>query len=91
MNHTMKLTIQRVEGALIRALGLIERRGFAVTSINAETHPSAQQMELVIELRSPGRSVETLARQVEKLFDVRAVTLVKAEQPAVALEESMAC
>ncbi len=91
MNHTLKLTIQRVEGALIRALGLIERRGFAVTSINAEADAAAQQMELTIEVRSAGRSADVLARQIEKLFDVRAVTLMPAEEPAVALEESMAC
>lgn len=91
MNHTIRLTIQWVEGALVRALGLIERRGFAVTSIKAAADPAAQQMELTIELRSPGRSVDVLARQIEKLFDVRAVTLVEAEEPAVALEESMAC
>lgn len=90
MNHTMKLTIHRVEGAVIRALGLIERRGFELASI-ATTSQDAQQMELTIELRSPGRPVEVLARQVEKLFDVRKVSLVGTEEPAVTLEESMAC
>jgi acetolactate synthase II small subunit len=91
MNHTMTLTIQRAEGALIRALGLIERRGFAVTSIITSSDDSAQQMELTVEVKSSGRSVDTLARQIEKLFDVRSVSLVNANQPAVALEESMAC
>ncbi|UCC13522.1 MAG: ACT domain-containing protein [Gammaproteobacteria bacterium] len=91
MNHTMTLTIQRVEGALIRALGLIERRGFAVTSIDASADEAAQQMELTIEVRSPGRSADVLARQIEKLFDVRSVDLVRTDEPAVQLEESMAC
>ena len=91
MNHTMTLTIQRVEGALIRALGLIERRGFAVTSIDASADEAAQQMELTIEVRSSGRSVDVLARQIEKLFDVRSVALVRTKEPAVQLEESMAC
>ena len=45
MNHTMTLTIQRVEGALIRALGLIERRGFAVTSIDASADEAAVATE----------------------------------------------
>jgi len=90
MNHTMKLTIQRVEGAIIRTLGLIERRGFAVTSIDATADDSAQQMELTIEVHSPQRSAEVLARQVEKLFDVRSVHLVPAES-AMQLKESVAC
>ena len=83
MNHTMTLTIQRAEGALIRALGLIERRGFAVTSIITSSDDSAQQMELTVEVRSSGRSVDTLARQIEKLFDVRAVSLVSTSVPPI--------
>ena len=90
MNHTMKLTIQRVEGAIVRTLGLIERRGFAVTSIDASADDSDQQMELTIEVHSPQRSPEALARQVAKLFDVRSVHLVTAE-PAMRLKESVAC
>jgi acetolactate synthase small subunit len=91
MNHTMKLTIQRVEGAIVRTLGLIERRGFAVTSIDANSDDSDQQMELTIVLRSPQRSVEALARQIEKLFDVRSVHLVTAAEPTLRLKESVAC
>jgi len=90
MNHTMKLTIQRVEGAIIRTLGLIERRGFAVTSIDASPDESPHQMELTLEVYSPQRSAEVLARQVEKLFDVCSVNLVTAE-PAMRLKESVAC
>ena len=90
MNHTMKLTIQRMEGAIIRTLGLIERRGFAVTSIDATADDSAQQMELTIGVYSPQRSAEVLARQVEKLFDVRSVQVMTAE-PSMRLKESVAC
>lgn len=91
MNHTMKLTIRRVEGAMIRALGLIERRGFAVTSINATEDEPAQQLELIIGLRSADRSVDVLARQIEKLFDVCSVSLLHQNEPAARLEESVAC
>ncbi|MGB5211837.1 MAG: ACT domain-containing protein [Gammaproteobacteria bacterium] len=91
MNHTMKLTIRRVEGAMVRALGLIERRGFAVTSINASENEPAQELELIIGLRSADRSIDVLARQVEKLFDVCSVSLQQKNEPAVRLEESMAC
>ncbi len=91
MNHTMKLTICRVEGAMIRALGLIERRGFAVTSINATENEPAQQLELIIGLRSADRSVDVLARQIEKLFDVCSVSLLQHNESALELKESMAC
>lgn len=91
MNHTMKLTIRRVEGAMIRALGLIERRGFAVTSINATENEPGHQLELIIGLRSADRSVDVLARQVEKLFDVCSVSLLQQNESALRLKESMAC
>jgi acetolactate synthase II small subunit len=37
MNHTLRMNIHKVEGAIIRLLGLIERRGFSVTAMNAHT------------------------------------------------------
>jgi acetolactate synthase regulatory subunit len=46
-------------------------------------------MELTIQFQSAGRSPEVLARQIEKLFDVRHVSLVK--ESGVALKESFAC
>jgi acetolactate synthase regulatory subunit len=91
MNHTLKLTLQRVEGAVIRTLGLIERRGFAVTAINTASDESSPHLELTLQISSPERSAETLARHVEKLFDVRHVDLVAAGTPAVRMKESVAC
>jgi len=89
MIHTLHLSLHKVEGAVIRALGLIERRGFSVTAMHARTDDAAQQMELTIQFHSAGRSPEVLARQIEKLFDVRHVSLV--EESGVALKESFAC
>jgi acetolactate synthase small subunit len=91
MNHTLKLTIQRVEGAVIRTLGLIERRGFSVTSINTASDEASPHMEMTLEIHSPQRSVETLARHVEKLFDVSDVHLIAAHAPAAPMKESVAC
>jgi len=91
MNHTLKLTIQRVEGAVIRTLGLIERRGFSVTSINTVAEDASPHMEMTLEIHSPQRSAETLARHVEKLFDVTNVHLIAAHAPAVRMKESVAC
>ncbi|MEJ2515567.1 MAG: ACT domain-containing protein [Gammaproteobacteria bacterium] len=91
MNHTLNLTIEKVEGAIIRTLGLIERRGFSVTSIDARANEGDQEMELVIQFTGTGRPAEVLARQIDKLFDVKSVHLVPTKAPAVAPAESMAC
>lgn len=91
MNHTLRMNIQKVEGAIIRLLGLIERRGFSVTAMNAHSDEAAQQVEITLQLRSTGRSVDTLTKQIEKLYDVRSVACLPASEPAVVLKESVAC
>jgi len=91
MNHTLQMNIHKVEGAMIRLLGLIERRGFSVTAMKAHSDEAAQQVEITIDVWSAGRSVETLARQIEKLYDVRSVACLTAADTAVVMKESVAC
>jgi acetolactate synthase II small subunit len=91
MNHILRMNIQKVEGAMIRLLGLIERRGFSVTAMNAHADDAAQQVEITIHLHSSGRSVDTLTKQIGKLYDVRSVACLSAGEPAVARGESVAC
>jgi acetolactate synthase small subunit len=91
MNHTLRMKIYKVEGALIRLLGLIERRGFAVTSMNAHADESAQHVEVTVHVHSAGRSVETLARQIQKLYDVRSVACLTATELPAMMGESVAC
>lgn len=91
MNHTLRMSIHKVEGAMIRLLGLIERRGFSVTAMNAHSDESTQQVEITLQLRSCGRSVDILTRQIEKLYDVRSVACLTAGEPSIAMGESVAC
>lgn len=91
MNHTMTLKMDRIEGAIVRTLGLIERRGFTVTGISTATGETEHQMEMTLELNTAGRSVEVLARQVARLFDVSSVSFAEQDAPAMRLEESLAC
>ncbi|MFU8895762.1 MAG: ACT domain-containing protein [Gammaproteobacteria bacterium] len=91
MNHTLRMNIQKVEGAIIRLLGLIERRGFSVTAMNAHTDDAAQQVEITVHVHSAGRSVDTLARQIGKLYDVRSVACLTTVEETVVLKESVAC
>lgn len=90
MNHTLRITIRRIEGAIIRIIGLVERRGFSIDSVSAIPSPCGQEMAVVIEVESE-RSAQVLARQVEKLFDVRAVSLQNSGEQKVLLRESVTC
>lgn len=91
MNHTLRMTIHKVEGAIIRLLGLIERRGFSVTEMNALADEAAQRVEITVHVTSAGRSIETLAKQIEKLYDVHSVACLTAAEPRPVLKESVAC
>lgn len=91
MNHTLRMNIHKVEGAMIRLLGLVERRGFSVTAMNAHSDDAAQQVEITMQVCSTGRSVDTLTRQIAKLYDVRSVACLTAGESQVPMEESVAC
>jgi acetolactate synthase regulatory subunit len=68
----MRLSLLPVEGALLRVLGLVGRRGYDV--VHALVRPGGDgrgsDVEMVLEGAGSG---EVLARQIEKLFDVACV------------------
>ena len=72
--NTQRLVVEYLagEGALVRMLGLVERRGFVLRrSVMAEL-PCGRRatLALTVEPRDPGRSIETLARQLGRLHGV---------------------
>ena len=72
--NTQRLVVEYLaeEGALVRMLGVVERRGFILRrSVMAEL-PCGRRatLALTVEPRGPGRSVGTLARQLGRLHGV---------------------
>ena len=77
MKHLMKIELSTTEGALVRVLGMVERRAFAVLSCRMyEQDGDPRLLELSVESDRP---VTVLMRQLERLHDVQQVQL-----PAVA-------
>lgn len=71
MKHRLNIQLRVCEGAVIRALGLIERRGFRLDAVTlGEAQGDGQAMEVVV---SGGRSPDLLQRQLERLHDVNRV------------------
>lgn len=68
MSIELKLQLKSAEGALIRTLGTIERRGFTLGSVQAREHNGG--IELKVAVDAHGRSVEVLIRQLKRLYDV---------------------
>ena len=91
MKHTLELSVCRVEGAIIRILGLIERRGFAIVSVAASSPETEGDMALTLQVASQERSIDVLTRQIAKLFDVCSVSLLASDIHQPEIEESLAC
>ena len=78
MNHTLTIQLSGSEGAVIRTLGLIERRGFRLGKCSVgEVDSSGRTMKVQVSSTRPG---DLLKRQLERLHDVFHVEV----QPATA-------
>ncbi len=83
MSHNLSITIDQTQGGLLRTIGLIERRGFSVLSANlAQSAGEAQELTVRVKAIDDNRSIEVLARQIERLETVRSVQTQSADSPA---------
>lgn len=79
MKGIIELRLARAEGAVVRTLGLIERRGFTVTEIAMRSDAGSESHVLRLEVTSTGRPFDVLIRQILRLIDVRAALLVESQ------------
>ena len=86
MNHTLTIQLSGSEGAVIRTLGLIERRGFSLGKCSVgEVDSGGRSMEVQVSSTRPG---DLLKRQLERLHDVfhvelKPVTATKPRTPGI--------
>ncbi|KFN44588.1 ACT domain-containing protein [Arenimonas oryziterrae] len=74
MSRAFAIELEQAEGALLRLLGTIERRGFALAGLQADPTGSGG---LSVRLSVDGeRDPNVLCRQLERLVDVREVRLL---------------
>ena len=68
MEHTMSIRLSQCDGAVMKALDLMERRGFRLLTCNlAEGDHNGREMEVTVSSHKPG---DLLKRQLERLCDV---------------------
>ncbi|WP_417478526.1 ACT domain-containing protein [Maricaulis sp.] len=81
MSNTLNIEIFETEGALVRLIGLIERRGFVISSM-AMSAPSNGSARVTVDVAARGgaRQIDVLTRQIERLFDVHAVSRTTAAE-----------
>ena len=63
------------EGAVVRVLGLVERRGFVVRRLAMSEQESSASLVIDLEPRDPSRRAEVVARQLGRLVDVNHVSI----------------
>jgi acetolactate synthase II small subunit len=69
MASELTIRMRPSEGALLRVLGTIERRGFALHDM--QTRDISDGIELTLRIDADARPVEVLVRQLNRLYDVR--------------------
>lgn len=86
MEHSLNIELSANEGAVVRTLGLIERRGFSLGRCSiSEVEEGGRNMRVTVSSTRPG---DLLKRQLERLHDVRSVELkptaiIKKKTPGV--------
>ncbi len=81
----LNLLLANSEGALVRILGLIERRGFRFGAMS--TRPTPQGTHLSLTLACEDRPADVLLRQVMRLEDVLEAALEVRRRPFVVTRE----
>jgi len=80
MTHRLDIDFTRAEGAVLRLIGLVERKGFEITGIAMPADGDGPaRLSLNIVARDPARRIEVLSRHVEKVYGVIAVRRCEAE------------
>jgi len=80
----LTLLLRPAEGALLRLLGTVQRRGFELAGIQARAQPGAGLWRVELDLAQGSRDLANLRRQIEKLYDVDSLIdepLVEAADP----------
>ncbi|MEM7154686.1 MAG: ACT domain-containing protein [Myxococcota bacterium] len=93
MSHTIEIVVDLREGALVRMLGLIERRGFMPLGIATRPGREAGTLNVALNVETKGmpRSVQVLKRHLRKLHEVRDVFAPAESVPKVRAPEPVAC
>lgn len=74
MSGRIEIDFAMAEGAVLRMLGLVERRGFEVRGISMAERQGQGSLALDVRPRDAGRRLEVIAAQLRRLHDVRQVS-----------------
>ena len=74
MNHLIHIEIDRLEGTLLRILGLVEIRGFHIDELELyDLGEDRRGLTVTVRPRDPNRSLDILGLQIDRLYGVKRV------------------
>jgi acetolactate synthase-1/3 small subunit/acetolactate synthase II small subunit len=82
VSERLVISFTPAEGALIRMLGLVERRGYALRGVAMEEQANGASLVLDVEPRDPSRRVDVIARQLDRLIEVNNVSVTGTQAAA---------
>jgi len=81
----LDISISNAEGALIRILGTIGRRGHKLLGLRSRiADPGDDFQELLVDIDCGERSPDVLIRQIDRLYDV--ISISRFSRPAVEVD-----
>ena len=86
MNARLKIDFVNSEGALLRILGVAERRGFMIKSVAMNEHADGSSATLIVEIapRSDQRRLNVLVPFLQRLVEVRSINAFEPMQDQAA-------
>jgi len=81
MRYRLDLVLKPAEGALVRVIGMAERRGFTPCEISGRPDGSGGpwRLQLVVDGQRPA---ETLRLQMQKIYDCESVEVTPLDETA---------
>lgn len=79
MSHLIHIELDRLEGSLIRLLGLIERRGFHIDEMEMfDLGDDKRGASITVRPRDPSRNADMLGLQIDRLYGVKRLSAAPA-------------
>ena len=75
VSERLTISFAPAEGAVLRMLGLVERRGYAVRGLSMSEKDDQGVLVMDVDARDSSRRIDVVAQQLGRLVDVQSVTL----------------
>ena len=82
MTQRIEIDFAMAEGAVLRMLGLVERRGFEVRGLSMAERDGRGSLSIEVRPRDAGRRLEVVAAQLRRLTDTRHVSVSSQDFPS---------